>query len=217
MSDIAGVVVWIADYRPFGVATVNEDPDGDGILVKNNFRFPGQYYDAETGLNYNYFRTYDPLVGRYTQSDPIGLRGGLNSFGYVNGDPVNFVDLTGEASVGARLLRGFLGKLEIRHMYIEFENGTTWGVYPTWENGKLVGEPRWNNPLDKGGRKRQICQKNNGTPAPDPITVDTDILKAIGRYRIKVYLPLGFNSNTAVRDILEGAGYQLPDGLGFAP
>ncbi|RME57712.1 RHS repeat-associated core domain-containing protein, partial [Candidatus Parcubacteria bacterium] len=60
----------------FGVATVNEDPDGDGIRVTNNFRFPGQYYDAETGLNYNYQRTYDPSLGRYTQTDPIGLNGG---------------------------------------------------------------------------------------------------------------------------------------------
>jgi len=95
MTDVAGVVVWSASYTPFGTATVNEDPDGDGRLVKNNFRFPGQYYDAETGLNYNYFRTYDPLVGRYTQSDPIGLRGGLNVFGYVLNDPVSGFDIKG--------------------------------------------------------------------------------------------------------------------------
>jgi len=101
MTDVAGVVVWSADYTPFGIAIINEDPDGDGILVTNNFRFPGQYYDAETGLNYNYFRTYDPLVGRYTQSDPIGLRGGLNPFLYSETNPINLIDPLGLATYKA--------------------------------------------------------------------------------------------------------------------
>jgi len=74
---------------------VNEDPDGDGIKVTNNFRFPGQYYDAETGLNYNYQRTYDPAIGEYTQHDPIGRKGGMNPFGYVGGNPVTRDDPLG--------------------------------------------------------------------------------------------------------------------------
>jgi len=92
MTDINGTVVWTLSQTPFGIATVNEDPDGDGIRVRNNFRFPGQYFDAETGLNYNYFRTYDPATGRYTQHDPIGLNGGMNPFGYVGGNPVTGTD-----------------------------------------------------------------------------------------------------------------------------
>jgi len=92
LTDVNGTVVWTMSQTPFGIATVNEDPDGDGIAVTNNFRFPGQYFDAETGLSYNYQRTYDPATGRYTQSDPIGLNGGMNPFGYVNGDPVTGID-----------------------------------------------------------------------------------------------------------------------------
>jgi len=97
LTNAAGTVEWTMSQTPFGIATVNEDPDGDGNAVTNNFRFPGQYFDAETGLNYNYHRTYDPVLGRYTQADPIGLNGGANRFGYVSGNPVGFVDPRGES------------------------------------------------------------------------------------------------------------------------
>ncbi len=57
--------------------------------------FPGQYYDRETGLHYNYFRYYDPSTGRYITSDPIGLAGGLNTYLYGNANPNRFIDLQG--------------------------------------------------------------------------------------------------------------------------
>ena len=58
-------------------------------------RFPGQYYDEETGLYYNYFRYYDPALGRYITSDPIGLAGGLNTYGYVENNSLRWADKNG--------------------------------------------------------------------------------------------------------------------------
>ncbi len=90
-----GTIVWRWDSDPFGAAAPNEDPDGDMTDVTVNLRFPGQYFDMETGQYYNYFRTYDAPLGRYTQSDPIGLNGGLNRYSYVIGNPLSRMDIYG--------------------------------------------------------------------------------------------------------------------------
>jgi RHS repeat-associated protein len=78
MTNAMGLVVWQAMYDPFGKASVNEDVDGDGKAVEMNMRFPGQYYDVESGLHYNYFRDYDSSIGRYIQSDKLDVMGRTN-------------------------------------------------------------------------------------------------------------------------------------------
>ena len=72
-------VVWSSISQVFGLATVDDDPDENGQTVVNNIRFPGQYFDAETGLHYNYHRYYDPQTGRYLTPDPFRLASILNN------------------------------------------------------------------------------------------------------------------------------------------
>lgn len=86
LTDQGQNVVWAANYTPFGLAITTTD------VIENNLRFPGQYFDEETGFHYNYNRTYDPSLGRYLQSDPIGLEGGINTYGYVYQNPLIYTD-----------------------------------------------------------------------------------------------------------------------------
>jgi RHS repeat-associated protein len=86
----SGTVAWQAAYLPYGEAQVQP-----GNTITNNLGFPGQYFDVETGLQYNWNRYYDPATGRYLSADPIGLEGGINLYAYVGGNPVNWSDPEG--------------------------------------------------------------------------------------------------------------------------
>ncbi|HEU5381324.1 MAG TPA: RHS repeat-associated core domain-containing protein [Ktedonobacteraceae bacterium] len=89
MTDNTGKVVWDRIQLPFG------ETYSIAGTATTNLRAPGQYFDSESGLNYNLFRTYNPTLGRYTQADPIGLAGGINPYAYVLGNPVKSVDSFG--------------------------------------------------------------------------------------------------------------------------
>ena len=89
MTDNLGTVIWDRIQTPFGL---DHSVTGTGTTP---VRFPGQYADGESSLYYNYFRDYDPSLGRYVESDPIGLGGGLNTYRYADMSPLRNVDPLG--------------------------------------------------------------------------------------------------------------------------
>ncbi len=91
MTNISGAVVWSATYDAFGKAIVDASS-----TIMNNLRFPGQYFDGETNLYYNWNRFYDSIIGRYMITDPIGFAGGdENLFRYVLNNPLRWIDPDG--------------------------------------------------------------------------------------------------------------------------
>ena len=96
LTNAQGETTWRMVSEAFGKTFVDTTlaPTTTGTTT-NNLRFPGQYEDVETGTYYNFMRTYLPMVGRYGESDPIGLSGGINTFSYVEGNPLSMIDPEG--------------------------------------------------------------------------------------------------------------------------
>jgi RHS repeat-associated protein len=98
VANQSGQTVWRWDQQePFGVNVPDENPSSLGAF-EFPLRFPGQYADKETNLHYNYFRDYDSVTGRYVQSDPIGLKGGLNTYAYADHNALQYIDIRGLAT-----------------------------------------------------------------------------------------------------------------------
>jgi len=94
-TDEMGTIVWRWEGEAFGDVGPDEDPDGDGVSVTVNLRFPGQYADRESGFYYNYFRTFNSNAGIYIRSDPAGIIGGYNSYTYSINNPASVTDVYG--------------------------------------------------------------------------------------------------------------------------
>jgi RHS repeat-associated protein len=83
--------MWTWNSDPFGTDAANPNPAGAGTFAYN-LRFPGQLFDGQAGLHYNFGREFDPAVGRFVESDPIGMESGVNTYLYVDADPLRFID-----------------------------------------------------------------------------------------------------------------------------
>jgi RHS repeat-associated protein len=147
LTNGSGAIVWRADYSPYGKAQPSIE------TAENPFRFPGQYYDAETGLHYNYHRYYQPETGRYITPDPIGLAGGINLYGYVGGNAVNKIDVWGLYSFddlmldAGNLAAGFGDEITVggtawirRQLAVDNAVDKCSGLY---RGGKYAGDAWW--------------------------------------------------------------------------
>jgi RHS repeat-associated protein len=127
LTDKEGEQVWTMRSEAFGETTIPAT-----VTTENNLRFPGQYYDSETGRHYNWNRDYDPTIGKYIQSDPIGLEGGINIYGYAASNPVIFIDPEGKLwfpiAVGA-ICGGISG----------YQGGGGWGGAAAGAIGGAIG------------------------------------------------------------------------------
>jgi RHS repeat-associated protein len=151
VTDTQGNLVWQYDNAdPFGNNAPNENPSNQGAF-HFNLRFPGQYYDTETNLAYNVNRDYDASIGRYVESDPIGLGGGVNTYTYVGGNAVAYVDRIGLCRIDVRFAHL---QLNWYHAYIVTTDPD--GSQTYFRGGPSTGGP-------SGGPLGQVSSASGGS------------------------------------------------------
>jgi RHS repeat-associated protein len=222
-TDQSQKLLWSWNSDAFGVGTPNADEDGDGIKLDMPLRFPGQQYDANSGLNYNYFRDYDPGTGRYVQSDPIGLSGGINIYAYAAGNPNNYLDPFGLiVTVNSRSVRGTMGLGSHTSVNVTTVDGrsTTYGSYNVNGLNTVVR----NDPSDHGSNRDSFTDSIVVPPPPgmtqngwDQAVIDSAENLANNVFPLPYEIfpdpPASGNCHVTTNNILNRAGGALPPGF----
>ena len=232
ITNTTGQLVWSwANDDPFGANVPNENPSGAGAFTCN-LRLPGQYFDKETSIHYNIFRDYEPAIGRYIQSDPIGLRGGINTYAYVNASPIAFSDELGlKVEVRCRTI-GHPYNPDFRsraaailggeHCFVVAScpgvtNGVTETTVSYLADGMTItprGGSHTNDTIySQQGRYRVLdvlpppggCKDGDSCKFEKCIVTMAENLKYMG-YRVPNYSPFGTNSNSVARGLVEACG-----------
>jgi len=161
LTAINGAVVWSAKYSSFGEADFDA-----ASTTTNNLRFPGQYYDQETGLHYNYYRYYDPKIGRYLAPDPIGLVGGINLFIYASNNSLFYIDPHG-------LKELCVPWFVLKTKWTEAWSNEEWKHVGTQVIHVGVSGACFWNKVKRGAKKRDITQRKLCWDSCDPLKVYT--------------------------------------------
>jgi RHS repeat-associated protein len=141
LTDETGAIVWRREQTPFGVTSFERG------TTTENLRFPGQYWDEETGLAQNWHRDYRAGLGRYVEADPIRLAGGVNSYEYSSNNPINWIDpagLTVQLCCREIEVKGTKGKiahaLGLKHCFIKTDTKEA-GMGDFYERKELPSNP----------------------------------------------------------------------------
>jgi RHS repeat-associated protein len=180
-------LVWRWDNGdPFGAAAPDQNPAGMGIF-EYNLRFPGQIADRETYLVHNGARDYDAMGGRYMQSDPIGLAGGINTYSYALNNPIRYTDPTGlDVFLCSQPAFG-ISSNPIDHQWIKTDSieagmGGTRGNVPGNDSGDLPGDRV--QVTDHSGRNKQpgaSCQKVDNVDE-NKVNAQLKLARVLGRW-----------------------------------
>jgi RHS repeat-associated protein len=221
ITNNTGQAVWRWDQAdPFGGNVPNENPSGLGAFTCN-LRLPGQYFDKESNTHYNYHRDYDPAIGRYIQSDPIGLLGGINTYAYVAGNPLQLIDSLGldvflAANVAANPT-GYLTSPTSLHLSLQlipndpgvFANAPGFGNMPSGEFGSTLSGQPFGDPT---------TASSVGNLFPDPVTNNFPfgLLRGVQNYpanmpsqtpfRLRVSPPCGMTDTQFINALLGAFG-----------
>lgn len=194
------VWTWNSKGEVFGGTSPEQDADGEGYPLTVSMRFLGQRHDAATGLSYNYFRDYEADTGRYIESDPIGLEGGLSTYAYANSSPSQFVDPLGLNT----LVWGARGVLSWMATDVAIPEPTD-AALPKWVGYGILA-----------AGAGAILWMNNDNPT-DGTTPAVGSMGEVCKPAIEDAKPNDFCEQMALAEAKAGAGVPIMDGMADAP